>query len=329
MKTIYPKLTLILSITVVLFGACSDDNGDEENPSDNYKQEMRNFVQGISSYAKNTDNNFIIIPQNGPELVTADGNEDGVADTKYLNAIDGVGREDLFYGYDNDNEATPSSESIYLIAFLDICKQNGVEVLTTDYCWDHSKMDDSYSKNAEKNYISFAAPDRELNVIPDYPAGLYNENSNDINSLAEAKNFIYLLNPEKFADKQAFIDALNETNYDVIIMDMFLDDIAFTSTEVNQLKQKQNGGQRLVISYMSIGEAEDYRYYWNDSWAVGNPQWLEAENPDWEGNYKVKYWDSEWQNIIYGTNDSYLDKIIDAEFDGVYLDIIDAFEYFE
>jgi len=43
----------------------------------------------------------------------------------------------------------------------------------------------------------------------------------------------------------------------------------------------------------------------------------------------VQYWDTEWQEIIYGNSESYLKKIIDAGFDGVYLDIIDAFEYFE
>ena len=40
-------------------------------------------------------------------------------------------------------------------------------------------------------------------------------------------------------------------------------------------------------------------------------------------------WNKDWQNIIYGNENSYLNKIIDANFDGVYLDIIDAFEYYE
>ena len=84
---------------------------------------------------------------------------------------------------------------------------------------------------------------------------------------------------------------------------------------------------RLVIAYMSIGEAEDYRYYWEPAWSVNPPSWLETEN--WEGNYKVRYWDSDWQKIIFGNEDSYLKKVLDAGFDGVYLDIIDAFEYFE
>lgn len=32
---------------------------------------------------------------------------------------------------------------------------------------------------------------------------------------------------------------------------------------------------------------------------------------------------------IFGSEDSYLDKIIDQGFDGVYLDIIDAYEYYQ
>ncbi len=325
------KYLLLFFILIQVSAGCSkDENNDDQDCIDcDYKQKMRDFVQGISQYAKDIDDEFIIIPQNGQELVTVDGDEESDPKTEYLNAIDGVGREDLFYGYDDDNVATPESESDYMLAFLDICEQNDVEVLTTDYCWDKSKMDDSYSKNKNKEYISFAAPDRELNIIPEYPSTPYNENSSDINSLQDAKNFLYLINPENYSSKQEFIEAVNKTNYDLIIMDLFFNDVEFTSTEINQLKSKSNGGKRLLISYMSIGEAEDYRYYWDDSWSVGSPTWIEEENPDWEGNFKVQYWESGWQDIIYGTDDSYLKKIIDAGFDGVYLDIIDAFEYFE
>jgi cysteinyl-tRNA synthetase len=43
----------------------------------------------------------------------------------------------------------------------------------------------------------------------------------------------------------------------------------------------------------------------------------------------VKHWYGEWQDMIFGNNGSYLKKMYDVGFDGVYLDIIDAFEYFE
>ncbi|MGP1532348.1 MAG: endo alpha-1,4 polygalactosaminidase, partial [Treponema sp.] len=76
-------------------------------------------------------------------------------------------------------------------------------------------------------------------------------------------------------------------------------------------------------------EAEDYRYYWEKQWKHRRPSWLDKENSEWKGNYKVKYWDAEWKSIIFGSDGAYLDRILAAGFDGVYLDIIDAFEYFE
>ena len=77
--------------------------------------------------------------------------------------------------------------------------------------------------------------------------------------------------------------------------------------------------------YLSIGEAEDYRYYWRPEWKIKPPPWLDKENPNWPGNYKVKYWYSEWQDIIL----DYTRRIVEAGFDGAYLDIIDAFAYYE
>jgi len=317
---------LLTIIPCCILVGCSDD--DDLTDKD-FKQEMRNFVQGISSYAKGLSPGFNIIPQNGQELVTGNGEEDGTCDMTYLNAIDGIGREDLFYGFDNDDVATIDDDRNYIISFLDKAYGFGKVILVTDYCSTLSKMDDSYSQNELKNYIAFAADQRDLDNIPSYPSEPNNTNTKVISSLDEAENFLYILDPEPFTTKQKFIDQVTATDYDLLIMDIFFDNVEFTSSEITELKNKSNGGKRLVISYMSIGEAEDYRYYWNSGWLSDSPTWLKEENPNWEGNYKVQYWDTEWQEIIYGNSESYLKKIIDAGFDGVYLDIIDAFEYFE
>jgi len=326
MRKIIYLLTFLL-----LISSCSDDEDDSPDNGLDFKQEMRDFVSGISQYAKAENSNFVIIPQNGHELVSSNGDTDGSPDVNYNNAIDACGQEDLFYGYDDDDIATNTEDNEYLTALLDIAKSAGTVILVTDYCYTPSKMDDSYSKNNAKNYISFAADDRELSQIPDYPLNPYNENTNSIANISEVKNFLYLINPSNYVSKTEFINAIKATNYDLLIMDFFFgdDNQEFNTAEVEQLKQKANGGTRLVVSYMSIGEAEDYRYYWNESWTVGSPTWLKAENPEWEGNYKVEYWDTEWQGIIFGNENAYLDKIIGAGFDGVYLDIIEGFEYFE
>jgi len=61
------------------------------------------------------------------------------------------------------------------------------------------------------------------------------------------------------------------------------------------------------------------------------PDWLGPNNPNWPSNYKVRYWDPQWQATILGTpsgaDETPLDRIIDAGYDGVYLDIIDAYEF--
>ena len=323
-------LVTILAITTVLMsGRGNCDTGHEPATERNYRQDMRDFVQGISAYAKGIKPNFIIIPQNGHELLTENGEETGTLALAYLDAIDGVGREDLFYGYDEDDVATPLLELEHMVSFMDIAEKSGVEVLVTDYCSTQSFVDDSYYQNAARGYISFAADQRELDNIPDYPENPYKVHASDVTSLREAKNFLYLINPGSFPSRDAFLHALSQTDYDIIVIDLFYEDTALTVSEVALLKTKANGGSRLIIAYMSIGEAEDYRYYWQREWETDPPSWLAEENPEWPGNYKVQYWNKDWQNIIYGKDNSYLKKILVVGFDGVYLDIIDAFEYFE
>jgi len=284
------KKLIIISLILVIFFSCSDE---EENnnlyPDVNFKQEMRDFVTDISQYAKAKNPNFVVIPQNGHELVSVNGDTDGSPDVGYNNAIDACGQEDLFYGYDDDDILTGNEDNEYLTSLLDISKSTGNVILVTDYCYTHSKMDDSYTKNSAKNYISFAADDRQLSQIPDYPLSVYNENSEIISSIHDVQNFLYLINPTNFASKTEFVNAIKATNYDLLIMDFFFgdDDEEFNTAEIEQLKQKANGGTRLIVSYMSIGEAEDYRYYWDESWTVGSPTWLKAENPEWEGNLKL------------------------------------------
>mgnify|MGYP003325216864 CR=1 FL=1 len=88
-----------------------------------------------------------------------------------------------------------------------------------------------------------------------------------------------------------------------------------------------------LVAYISIGEAEDYRSYWNAQWDAnrdgqpdaGAPAFLNGENPDWEGNYRVRYWGPQWQTIVLSS----VDTILQQGLDGIYLDIVDGFETYE
>lgn len=108
-------------------------------------------------------------------------------------------------------------------------------------------------------------------------------------------------------------------------------DRAWTPGEIARIRSGKRN--RKILAYLSIGEAEAYRSYWHQSWdrdRDGNPDaeapdFLEKQNEDWSGNYKVHYWDKKWQDIILKR----LDQLLQRGFDGVYLDIVDAFEYYE
>ncbi|HMV08272.1 MAG TPA: endo alpha-1,4 polygalactosaminidase [Cyclobacteriaceae bacterium] len=305
--------------------ACSDKETKKcDVPDLDLRQEMRDFVQEISAYAKDIDPDFLIVPQNGQEILTTNSDPDGPLATDYMDAIDAVGREDLFYGYTGDDKPTPAADRDFLISICDVARENGKLVMVTDYCSTHSKMDDSYNQNEAKGYVSFAADHRELNNIPAYPATIHHVNDNDITSAGEVKNFLYLINPS-FSTKQQFIEAVQATNYDLVLVDLYFNEEELTAADVEALKTKANGGSRLVICYMSIGEAEDYRYYWSDL----DKNLVCRENPDWKGNFAVKYWEADWKSVIYGNEQSYLKKILNAGFNGVYLDIIEAYETFE
>jgi cysteinyl-tRNA synthetase, unknown class len=127
-------------------------------------------------------------------------------------------------------------------------------------------------------------------------------------------------------------DELAAVRYDVFVIDYSHDGSgaeALTADQVDKLKVKPDGERRIVLSYLSIGEAETYRYYWKWYWGwffgLLAPSWRGKQNTEWRGNYGVRYWEDGWQNIIFRGDNSYLDRIIKAGFDGVYLDKVDEY----
>jgi len=318
----------IILLIVLTFFSCKKKERDYTYDNIDFKQEMRDFVKHISQYSKSINPDFQIVAQNGVQLITNNGKTSGQVQTAYVNALDGQAQEGLFFGYEQDNTPTDPQITADLKQFLNKAKQLGKSILVTDYCSNPVYILRERDSIDANDYIGYIATHRELDIFSPVPVPY--GNSDDIDDLSEARNFLYLLNLDRFTDKNSFISDVAATNYDVLITDLFFDNnTAFTFQDLERLKYKANGGTRLVLAYVSIGEAEDYRFYWQSQWDNDPPIWLDEENPNWQGNYKVRYWESEWQNIIFGNNQSYLKKVLDAGFDGVYLDIIDAFEFFE
>lgn len=299
-----------LFIIVILLLSCSKTKRSEKAGV-----KMRKFVIELSEYAKSQDPDFIIIPQNGIELCfNFETISDGIS-TDYMNAIDAVGIEELFY---NSGTAVEDGR----IAQAEVIGQTK-PVLVADYVNPNSNMADAFTQSDNRGFISFprAADGYEYQFIPD---SVHNENSNDINSLSDAQNFLYLISTISYSSKTAFLNAIAASNFDVVLIDLFYDD-ELTSADIQSIKTKANGGKRLVIAYMNIGAAETYRYYWKDKWKKGRPGWIKKEYDGYPEEYWVKFWKKDWKEIIYGNDQSYTKKILNAGFDGAYLDNIEGY----
>jgi cysteinyl-tRNA synthetase, unknown class len=78
---------------------------------------------------------------------------------------------------------------------------------------------------------------------------------------------------------------------------------------------------KVLGGYVSIGEAETYRDYWQSSWSTNPPSWLGPEDPDWDGNYYIDFRAPEWLAIAKGE----IAKMIAQGFEASYMDVIDVY----
>ncbi len=170
-------------------------------------------------------------------------------------------------------------------------------------------------------------------------------------SLSQIKYFAYQI---QSLEGEGAVDALANTHYDMLVLeptrtDWSSDAKSFdTKGMVTRLKNtKASDGihRKLVIAYIDIGEAEDWRWYWTWSteWDCEPPipydwpDYILICDPDgWSGNYPIAYWDPRWKDIViygenqdsspYGDYNSIIDEVIKDGFDGIYLDWVEAFE---
>ena len=142
-------------------------------------------------------------------------------------------------------------------------------------------------------------------------------------------------------DRGEALEALDllAAEHDVIVMDFSkdgLDSGRYHAEDIASLRARQPSS--VIISYMSIGEASDYRSHWNKAWtsngrATGKPtskapSWLGPNNESWQNSCKVRFWEEGWQNIIFNEDRTgWLDLIAAQGFDGAYLDIVDAYYF--
>lgn len=306
-------IVLFVLLQVFMIQSCS-----KERRSDRAGEKMQEFVINLSNWAHGRKSDFIIIPQNGSELAfNYLWPEDGLNEA-YLNAVDGFGIEELFWFY----SYSPDEERLNMLRTLIQYKP----VLVSEMVQHKNDIPLAYAKNINEGFLCFVR-DSSNYYYEHIPDTIIAENSNDIITMQDAKNYLYLIGSDAYADKNAFLNAIAATSFDVVLIDLFFGEQMLTSSDLSAIRQKACGGKRLIIAYISIGSAERYRYYWQENWKLHHPNFIRKAYDGYPDEFWVRFWDKDWQEIIYGSDDSYLGKIINAGFDGAYLDNTEAYYY--
>jgi cysteinyl-tRNA synthetase len=148
-------------------------------------------------------------------------------------------------------------------------------------------------------------------------------------TLHDASTWMYQL---QGLEEPAQVTALAESDYDLLVVEPG-NTLRDGPADAGQLAQELHAQpNRLVLAYIDIGEAEDYRSYWQDAWQAptpeqpGSPPFLITVDPDgWSGSYPVAYWDDRWRDIWLGAAGE-VANLARLGFDGVYLDWVEAYD---
>ncbi|MCP3969570.1 MAG: hypothetical protein GY717_04490 [Rhodobacteraceae bacterium] len=137
-------------------------------------------------------------------------------------------------------------------------------------------------------------------------------------------------------DEPAAWGRLAATDYDMLVLEPgqnFAGWAYGTGAMVRALRHKPDGSRRVLLAYVNIGQAEDYRDYWRPDWVApvrrrrGVPSFLIPADPDgWPGNYPVAYWDPRWQAVWLGPG-GIVSDLVRLGFDGVWLDWVGAYDH--
>ena len=298
------------------------------------REEMRKFVISIAQFSRKYRNDFRIIARGGLDLLVKRGvlDDQRISPARtYIRSLDGLIAEGVFSSLSHPEKPPPAEKQSKIIRTVNYAKNNGVQVFTLDYGKSRDFIDRTHRKAQKNGFVSLVSQKRlsEISSLPRYPKRPFDENSKNILSLGEVKNFVAITNSIPFGRQDSFALKLHSTNYDMVIVDVFHGRQPLTRRAVETLKYKKVGAKRLVIARMNIGLAASYKYYWEDRWGEGSPSFINVPLRNDPDQYYVKYWLPRWQNLIAGDTNSYLYGIIRQGFDGVLIDGLGTYKFFE
>jgi len=143
--------------------------------------------------------------------------------------------------------------------------------------------------------------------------------------LSGVQSWLYLLDSDL---EPPLVDLIADSGHDLVVLDFVPSQADRRDFDMSGVVERLHAAAqpKLVLAYLDIGQAEDYRTYWQPGWGPGDPDWIVGVDPEgWEGCFPVAYWAPAWRDI-WLSDKGYLRAVVEAGFDGMYLDWIEAYD---
>lgn len=392
---------LCLLLAATLPAAAMDKPRDWQAPPPeripNHREEWRNVVVELATYAKGRSRDFVVLVRGGTELMVKGEREAQWEDLRdptgktfekrlplrtafrpYLKMLDGLVLDGLYCGPDAlgkpldkairerlDLDATLAEErsrgiqrppvptpfgpfsldpreelrkaaEIRRLAereerlrrqlyAVDAMRREGRRILSIENCKTQKDVDSAYKGADRDRVLTFAGIETEaLDTLPKgHPRS---ENAQPVTTITAARNWLPLLRADRFGSKAEWVMSMERTNQDVLLIDVAHRGAdALTKDDVARLKYKVMGAPRLMLAVLPVGKAYDWRWYWQKGWEAGNPPFLVAPIAEEPGSFVTDMADPKWKELL----GKYLTGIMDLGFDGVVLDNLDTYLWFE
>ena len=302
----------------------------------NYRDTMRDIVSELAVYARARDPKFIVTTRGGFDLLAWSSREFELAEIKrdplvstpadaimpvgmplrlYLQGLNGI----ILNGQFCAPLRVPHDDLQGMIKL-------GLKVLSIEHCKTPDMASSALQTAIKAGVVAHIDTDQTdaFTIVPKSTPSP--ENPRNVEIMGAAKNMLVMLDNTAYPSREEWLAALQATNYDVLVTDGFYKgNQSLTKAEVHGLKFKEMGARRLVLARLSVGYAEDERYYWKREWRIGEPSWIQAFGPDRPGQYAVEYWNPAWKAVI----GKYFAGLMDLGFDGVVLDGVEAYRRWE
>lgn len=309
----------------------------------NYRADMRSNLLMLINYAKKQNPDFKIVAHEGQDLLTKslwEYDREGYNRARKKDSA----KDDSFLFHANYKELEPSRyteaytylNSIDAIAINNlycgkgyessIAKNHKLSLITIEQCLSDDEMETARINSMIDNKSSyfFTDIDNAFNNTSDH--NNINDSSKNVFAISDAQNILILNDDSRYSDKEALIDELLKTNYDIIVIKpLYADKERYSAKDIRQLRFKKNGSKRILLAEFNVSEASPSDYYWQRDWRIGKPSWLVRESFSDKDSIITRYWDADWKKIM----SRHFKDVLGEGFDGVFFTGIENYKYFE